>query len=80
MTEEKTNHWLLLAEKGLLPEDFELWSLADETGRTAAHRAAKLGNLPPGFSAWELSDKSGWTVAQTEEPGRTGRERKDLFI
>ncbi|MDR1857114.1 MAG: hypothetical protein LBR22_08175 [Desulfovibrio sp.] len=46
-----------------LPEDFDLWQLRDDQGRTPAHDAADVGKLPKDFHAWYLADDDGWTVA-----------------
>jgi hypothetical protein len=47
-----------------IPADFDQWDLADEDGRTVAHRAALHGHLPASFSQWSIVDEhSGQTVA-----------------
>jgi hypothetical protein len=44
----------LIGAKGFLPDGFQDWTLADETGWTVAHEAAEHGCLPPDFDRWEL--------------------------
>lgn len=57
---------------GMLPHDFDNWSLrASPDGETVAHIAAAHDSLPADFNQWHLADKSGWTVAH--EAARHGR-------
>ena len=42
---------------------FEIWSIRDASGQTAAHRAALIGRLPGNFSEWGLRDARMNTVA-----------------
>lgn len=53
----------LIERTGTLPENFDQWHLADETGWTIAHVAAAHGCLPVDFNQWELADDSLTTVA-----------------
>jgi hypothetical protein len=53
------------ARDSALPEDFEGWSQADETGWTVAHEAVYLGTLPKGHKGaafWKLKTHRGETV------------------
>lgn len=53
----------IMAERGTLPKDFDVWQLEDENGTSVAHVAAANGHLPPWFDMWYLSDRDGVTVA-----------------
>ena len=43
---------------------FNRWRVADNTGWTVAHEAAKHGILPDDFDQWDIADENGWTVEQ----------------
>ena len=51
------------ARLGQLPNDFDLWGLADRKGTTVAHVAAQYGCLPESFARWDMADCVGTTVA-----------------
>ena len=65
------------AANGDLPEGFDQWDIADETGWTVAHVAAVHGRLPKNFDKWDLKDKSDVTVRQVYDARkkRTGVAR-----
>jgi hypothetical protein len=46
-----------------LPEGFNQWTLADESGWTIAHVAARMGLLPQTFNDWTLATSCDDTVA-----------------
>lgn len=50
------------ARMGKLPDDFDEWSIATDTGWTVAHEAAYAGTLPASFVRFELADSRGVTV------------------
>jgi hypothetical protein len=60
---KRYNQYVELVMEGTLPSDFNQWELADLSGWTVAHTAAKHGTFPASFSQWGLADKNGWTVA-----------------
>jgi hypothetical protein len=62
--EMKTSAYFFAARYGLLPEDFNLWGMADSSGWTVAHEAALYGHLPTDFEHLDIADRAGRTVAQ----------------
>ena len=52
-----------LAEKGLLPANFNRWMLADRDGWTVAHQHVEEGHpLPENFRNWNKKDDMGQTI------------------
>ena len=69
-TEEmRTSANFFAARFGMLPDDFNEWGMADESGWTIAHEAALYGHLPDGFEHVEMADRVGETVAQALKRG-----------
>jgi hypothetical protein len=60
---QKATRFITMARDGQLPDDFNEWSLANNSGWTVAHQALKAGPLPVDFDAWDMADNTGWTVA-----------------
>jgi hypothetical protein len=60
MEQEEAFEW---AKRGVIPEGFQDWSLADGGGWTVAHEAARRGTLTRSFDQWGLALKGGRTVA-----------------
>jgi hypothetical protein len=48
---------------GTLPVDFDRWDIADSTGWSIAHVAARHGVFLNSLAQLELADENGWTVA-----------------
>lgn len=52
-----------MAKTGTLPDGFDRWSLATDTGWSIAHQAAASSKLPDGFDQWEIVTCTGTSVA-----------------
>lgn len=58
------------ARYGLLPDNFNEWGMADDSGWSVAHEAALYGHLPDGFEHMDLADRRGTTVADALVQGQ----------
>ena len=54
----------IMAQKDILPADFDGWDLKDQGGWSVAHEAARYNRLPPNLP-WKtqfITTDRGWTV------------------